>query len=164
MPENKKLFTKEAYQDLVDDLEYLKTVRSREVAEKLKEARSFGDLSENAEYDAAKDEQAALESEIKEKEYQLSIAVIVNESDINENEVNLGSRVVLKDRSDGSLETYIIDSSSKSDPENGIISDESPVGKAAMHSKAGDVFDVNTPMGIVEFEVMEVSRETKGRK
>ncbi len=164
MPENKKLFTKEAYQDLVDDLEYLKTVRSREVAEKLKEARSFGDLSENAEYDAAKDEQAALESEIKEKEYQLSIAVIVNESDINENEVNLGSRVVLKDRSDGSLETYIIDSSSKSDPENGIISDESPVGKAAMHSKVGDVFDVNTPMGIVEFEVMEVSRETKGRK
>lgn len=143
---------------MLEQLDYLKTVREREVADKLKEARSFGDLSENAEYDAAKDEQAAVAAEIDKIESMLSNAIILDETELNDDEVNVGSTVVLKDISDGSVETYKIGSSTESDPDNGIISDESPIGRAALHTKVGDVFDVNTPMGIIEFEVVEITR------
>ncbi len=154
----KKTFTKEAHQKMLEQLDYLKTVREREVADKLKEARSFGDLSENAEYDAAKDEQAAVAAEIDKIESMLSNAIILDETELSDDEVNVGSTVVLKDISDGSVETYKIGSSTESDPDNGIISDESPIGRAALHTKVGDVFDVNTPMGIIEFEVVEITR------
>lgn len=143
---------------MLEQLDYLKTVREREVADKLKEARSFGDLSENAEYDAAKDEQAAVAAEIDKIESMLSNAIILDETELSDDEVNVGSTVVLKDISDGSVETYKIGSSTESDPDNGIISDESPIGRAALHTKVGDVFDVNTPMGIIEFEVVEITR------
>lgn len=155
---NKKTFTKEAYQKMLEQLEYLKTVKEREVAQKLKEARSFGDLSENAEYDAAKDEQAAVAAEIDKIENILNNAVIIDENEMDASEVNVGSKVVLKDMSDGGTESYIIGSSTESDPDNGIISDESPIGRAALHKRVGDVFDVNTPMGVLEFEVLEISR------
>lgn len=156
---NKKTFTKAAHQKMLEQLDYLKTVREREVAEKLKEARSFGDLSENAEYDAAKDEQAAVAAEIDKIENMLSNAIILDENELEEGEVNVGSTVVLKDISDGEIETYTIGSSTESDPDNGIISDESPIGRAALHKRVGDVFDVNTPMGIIEFEVVEITRD-----
>lgn len=156
---NKKTFTKAAHQKMLEQLDYLKTVREREVAEKLKEARSFGDLSENAEYDAAKDEQAAVAAEIDKIENMLSNAVILDENELEEGEINVGSTVVLKDISDGEIETYKIGSSTESDPDNGIISDESPIGRAALHKRVGDVFDVNTPMGIIEFEVVEITRD-----
>lgn len=159
MASNKKTFTKAAHQKMLEQLDYLKTVREREVAEKLKEARSFGDLSENAEYDAAKDEQAAVAAEIDKIENILSNAIILDENDLEEGEVNVGATVVLKDISDGSTETYKIGSSTESDPDNGVISDESPIGRAAMHKRVGDIFDVNTPMGIIEFEVMDITRE-----
>lgn len=156
---NKKTFTKAAHQKMLEQLDYLKTVREREVAEKLKEARSFGDLSENAEYDAAKDEQAAVAAEIDKIENILNNAIILDESELEEGEVNVGSTVVLKDISDGETETYKIGSSTESDPDNGVISDESPIGRAALHKRVGDVFDVNTPMGIIEFEVVEITRD-----
>lgn len=158
MSNNKKTFTKEAYQKMQEQLEYLKTVREREVAEKLKEARSFGDLSENAEYDAAKDEQAAVAAEIDKIENILNNAVILDENDIEEGEVNVGSTVVIKDKATGETETYKVGSSTESDPDNDVISDESPIGRAVLHKRVGDVFDVNTPMGILEFEVVEVTR------
>ncbi len=158
MSNNKKTFTKEAYQKMQEQLEYLKTVREREVAEKLKEARSFGDLSENAEYDAAKDEQAAVAAEIDKIENILNNAVILDENDIEEGEANVGSTVVIKDKDTGETETYKIGSSTESDPDNDVISDESPIGRAVLHKRVGDVFDVNTPMGILEFEVIEVTR------
>lgn len=159
MPHNKKTFTKAAHQKMLEQLDYLKTVREREVAEKLKEARSFGDLSENAEYDAAKDEQAAVAAEIDKIENMLSNAVILDENELEEGEVNIGSTVVLRDTSDGETETYTIGSSTESDPDNGIISDESPIGRAALHKRVGDIFDVSTPMGIIEFEVIEITRD-----
>ena len=159
MANNKKTFTKAAHQSMLEKLDYLKTVREREVAEKLKEARSFGDLSENAEYDAAKDEQAAVAAEIDKIENMLSNAIILDEDELAEGEVNVGSTVVLKDISDGSVETYKIGSSTESDPDNGVISDESPIGRAALHKKVGDIFDVNAPMGIIEFEVLEITRD-----
>ncbi len=158
MSNNKKTFTKEAYQKMQEQLEYLKTVREREVAEKLKEARSFGDLSENAEYDAAKDEQAAVAAEVDKIENILNNAVILDENDIEEGEVNVGSTVVIKDKATGETETYKVGSSTESDPDNDVISDESPIGRAVLHKRVGDIFDVNTPMGILEFEVVEVTR------
>lgn len=155
---NKKTFTQEAYDKLVAQLDYLKTVREREVADKLKEARSFGDLSENAEYDAAKDEQAAVAAEIAKIEHLLDNAIIVDESELAHDEVGVGSIIKIKDLSDGEVETYRIGSSTESDPDNGIISDESPIGKAALRKKAGDKFDVSTPGGLIEFEIVEVKR------
>lgn len=155
---NKKTFTQEAYDKLVAQLDYLKTVREREVADKLKEARSFGDLSENAEYDAAKDEQAAVAAEIAKIEHLLDNAIIVDESELAHDEVGVGSIIKIKDLSDGEIETYRIGSSTESDPDNGIISDESPIGKAALRKKAGDKFDVSTPSGLIEFEIVEVKR------
>lgn len=155
---NKKTFTQEAYDKLVAQLDYLKTVREREVADKLKEARSFGDLSENAEYDAAKDEQAAVAAEIAKIEHLLDNAIIVDENELAHDEVGVGSIIKIKDLSDGEIETYRIGSSTESDPDNGIISDESPIGKAALRMKAGDKFDVSTPGGLIEFEIVEVTR------
>lgn len=155
---SKKTFTQEAYDKLEAQLDYLKTVREREVADKLKEARSFGDLSENAEYDAAKDEQAAVAAEIAKIEHLLDNAVIVDESELAHDEIGVGSIIKLKDLADGEVETFRIGSSTESDPVNGIISDESPIGKAALRKKVGDKFDVSTPGGLIEFEVMEISR------
>ncbi len=155
---NKKTFTQEAYDKMKAQLDYLRTVREREVADKLKEARSFGDLSENAEYDAAKDEQAAVAAEIAKIEHLLDNAVIIDENDIAHDEVGVGCTVKLRDISDDSIEVYQIGSSTESDPMNGIISDESPIGKSALKKKVGDIFDVVTPGGLIEFEVMEISR------
>ncbi len=155
---NKKTFTQEAYNKLEAQLDYLKTVREREVADKLKEARSFGDLSENAEYDAAKDEQAAVAAEIAKIEHLLDNAIIVDESELKHDEVGVGSIIKIKDLSDGEVETYRIGSSTESDPDNGIISDESPIGKAALRKKVGEVFEVSTPSGLIEFEILEIKR------
>ena len=158
MAEKKNILTYAGLKQYEDELQNLKVVRRKEVAQKIKEAREQGDLSENAEYDAAKDEQAAVAAEIDKIESMLSNAIILDETELSDDEVNVGSTVVLKDISDGSVETYKIGSSTESDPDNGIISDESPIGRAALHTKVGDVFDVNTPMGIIEFEVVEITR------
>lgn len=155
---SKKTFTQEAYDKMRAQLDYLRTVREREVADKLKEARSFGDLSENAEYDAAKDEQAAVAAEIAKIEHLLDNAVILDESELSSDEVGVGCTVKLRDLSDNSTEVYQIGSSTESDPLNGVISDESPIGKAALRKKVGDIFDVSTPGGLIEFEIMEISR------
>lgn len=155
---SKKTFTQEAYDKLVAQLDYLKTVREREVADKLKEARSFGDLSENAEYDAAKDEQAAVAAEIAKIEHLLDNAVIVDENELAHDEVGVGSIIKIRDLADGEVETYRIGSSTESDPVNGIISDESPIGKAALRKKVGDKFDVSAPGGLIEFEILEITR------
>ena len=155
---NGKTFTKEAYEKLEAQLDYLKTVREREVADKLKEARSFGDLSENAEYDAAKDEQAAVAAEVAKIEYLLNNAVIIDEGEISIDEVSVGSVIKIKDTSDGEIEVYEIGGSTESDPDNGIISDESPIGKAALKKKVGDVFEVTAPSGNLEYEILEISR------
>lgn len=156
---NGKTFTKEAYAKLENELDYLKTVREREVADKLKEARSFGDLSENAEYDAAKDEQANLAAEVAKIENLLANAIIIDDSELAVDEINVGSIVTLKDIDDGELETYEIGGSTESDPDNNKISDESPIGKAAMRKKVGDVFEVDVPNGTIRFEVIEITRK-----
>ncbi|MCD8094710.1 MAG: transcription elongation factor GreA [Ruminococcus sp.] len=140
------------------DLEYLLTVRRAEVAQKLKEARSFGDLSENAEYDEAKNEQAILESRIAELSLIIENAVVVDDTNISIDEIGIGSIVKLRDLEFDDVETLQIVGSTESDPDNGKISDDSPIGKSALRHKVGDVFEVEAPAGLLKFEVLEISK------
>ncbi len=150
--------SKAGYAKLESDLEYLVTVRRGEVAEKLKEARSFGDLSENAEYDEAKNEQGILEAQIAELENILANAIVVEDDDISITEVGVGSIIKLRDLEIDEIEQLQIVGSTESDPDNNKISDESPIGKAAINKKVGDVFEVEAPAGILKFEVLEISK------
>lgn len=153
-----KTVSKAGYAKLVEEKEYLVTVRRREVAQKLKEARSFGDLSENAEYDEAKNEQAILESRINELETLISNAIVVEDDDISVNEVGIGSIIKIKDLEFDEIKTISIVGSTESDPENDKISDESPLGKAALKKKVGDVFEVEAPGGAYKVEILEISK------
>ena len=150
--------SKAGFAKLEQDLEYLVTVRRSEVAEKLKEARSFGDLSENAEYDEAKNEQGILEARIAELENILANAVVVDDDDISVTEIGVGSIIKLRDLELDEVETLQIVGSTESDPDNNKISDESPIGKAALNKKVGDVFEVEAPVGTIKFEVLEISK------
>ena len=141
-----------------EELEYLITVKRREVAQKLKEARSFGDLSENAEYDEAKNEQAILESKINELELLISNATVVEDDDISVIEIGVGSIIKIKDIELDEIEDLQIVGSTESDPDNGKISDESPIGKAALKHKVGDIFGAETPAGLLKFEVIDISK------
>ena len=136
------LFTQEGYDKLVEKREYLISVRRAEVTEHLKVARSFGDLSENAEYDAAKEEQAKLEAEIEQLDYQIRNARIVTEEELNINKVNLGLTVTIKDLETKETFDYKIVGITESDPLEGLISNESPVGKALMGKQKGDKIEV----------------------
>ncbi len=159
MAENKsRTVSKAGYAKLQEDLEYLVTVRRSEVAQKLKEARSFGDLSENAEYDEAKNDQAILEARINELEYIIANANVVDDDDISVDEISVGSVIKLRDIELDEVEDLQIVGSTESDPDNGKISDESPIGRAALGKKVGEVFEVEAPMGTIKFEVIDISK------
>ncbi len=136
------LFTQEGYDKLVAQHDYLVSVRRREVTEHLQVARSFGDLSENAEYDAAKEEQAKLEADIEQLDYQIRNARIVTEEELNLGKVNLGLTVTIKDLATKEIFDYKIVGITESDPLEGLISNESPVGKALMGKTKGDKIEV----------------------
>ena len=136
------LFTQEGYDKLVAQHDYLVSVRRREVTEHLQVARSFGDLSENAEYDAAKEEQAKLEADIEQLDYQIRNARIVTEEELNLGKVNLGLTVTIKDLATKEVFDYKIVGITESDPLEGLISNESPVGKALMGKTKGDKIEV----------------------
>lgn len=155
---NAKTVSRAGYEKLQEEREYLVTVRRKEVAQKLKEARSFGDLSENAEYDEAKNEQAILESKINELEMLIANAIVVEDDEVSTDEIGIGSKIKIKDLEFDDIETLQIVGSTESDPDNGKISDESPIGKAALRKKVGDVFEVEAPAGILKFEVLEITR------
>ena len=155
---NAKTVSRAGYEKLQEEREYLVTVKRKEVAQKLKEARSFGDLSENAEYDEAKNEQAILESKINELELLIANAIVVEDDEISTDESGVGSMIKSKDLEFDEIETLQIVGSTESDPDNGKISDESPIGKAALRKKVGDIFEVEAPAGMLKFEVLEISR------
>jgi transcription elongation factor GreA len=154
----KKRISREGYNKLEADLEYLITVKRAEVAEKLKEARSFGDLSENAEYDEAKNEQGILEARIAELEAYIANAEVVDDDDVSVHEIGVGSKITIKDLELGDIETFRIVGSTESDPDNGKISDESPIGRAALRKRVGDILEVEAPDGVIKFEVLEISK------
>ena len=155
---NSKTVSRAGYEKLLEEREYLVTVKRKEVAQKLKEARSFGDLSENAEYDEAKNEQAILESKINELELLIANAIVVEDHEVSTDEIGVGSIIKIKDLELDEIETLQIVGSTESDPDNGKISDESPIGKAAMKKKVGDIFEVEAPAGELKFEVLEITR------
>ncbi|MCI6582798.1 MAG: transcription elongation factor GreA, partial [Oscillospiraceae bacterium] len=143
---------------LEKELDYLITVRRAEVAQKLKEARSFGDLSENAEYDEAKNEQGILEATIAEMENTLANAEVVDDDSISTNEVGVGSTIEIKRVDKDKTEKFKIVGTTEANPAEGKISDDSPIGKAAIKKKVGDVFTVEAPAGELQFEVISISK------
>ena len=140
------LLTQAGYDDLVNKLENLKTVKRPEIAEKIKVARGFGDLSENSEYDEAKNEQGLVEQEINEIEYTLKHAKIVNKEEMHKNGINVGAKVTVVDDF-GDEEVYDIVGATEFDPFNNKISTDSPIGAALIGHKAGDVVEVSLPTG-----------------
>ena len=158
--EDKKeiLLTQEGYQKLEDELEILKTVRRREVADRIKVAISFGDISENAEYDEAKNEQAQVEERIIKLESMIRRAVIIDESKIDSNVVTIGSIDKVNDMDFEEEVEYTIVGSAEADPYEGKISNESPVGKALLGRTIGDIVDVQVPDGVAKFEILEIRR------
>ena len=159
MSEGKEIIlTREGMQKLKDELEHLKVVRRPEVAEKIKIARGFGDLSENAEYDEAKKEQAELEERIQILESQLKYARVLDESEIASDVVGLGSKVKVWDEEFEEEVEYSIVSSTEADPMNYKLSQESPVGKALMGKKKDDIVTVTTPGGEEKYRIIDITR------
>lgn len=142
------LLTQAGYEDLEKQLEYLKTEKRPEIAEKIKVARGFGDLSENSEYDEAKNEQGLVEQEINEIEYTLKNAKIVNKEEIHKSGINVGAHVIVVDE-DGDEEEYDIVGATEFDPFNGKISLDSPIGAALIGHKTGEIVEVSLPTGAV---------------
>lgn len=152
------ILTQEGFDKLEEELELLKTTGRKEVAERLKVAISFGDLSENAEYDEAKKEQAALEERIIKLENMVRKAVIIDESSVDLDVITIGSIVRIYDEDFDEEVEYSIVGSAEADPYNGKISNESPVGKSLLGSKIGDVVEVNVPDGIIKLKVLDIKR------
>ena len=148
----------ERLEELKQELTYLKTVREKEVAELIKEARSFGDLSENSEYDEAKNEQGKLYSRIAELDEILSNYTIIEEQETARDIVHVGNNVVVKDLEFDETLTYQIVGSQEADPMNGRISEDSPFGKALMGSKAGSEITVEAPKGVIRYRVDKIER------
>ena len=144
--------------ELEAELNYLKTTREKEVAELIKEARSFGDLSENSEYDEAKNEQAKLYGRIAEVENILANAVIIEEGEENTGKVGLGCRVRVLDVEMEEEEEYTIVGSQEADPMNYRISDDSPFGRAMVGKGVGDVVEVEAPVGVLQFRILNVEK------
>ena len=153
-----KKMSRESYDKLVAELDDLKINKRKEVAERLKVARSYGDLSENAEYDEAKNEQAILEAQIKELQFTVDNAEIIEDSNISVDEVGMSSKITIKRLDNGKIQTFTIVGTNHANVKEGKISDESPIGKAAMKKKVGDVFIVEAPAGELRFELIEISK------
>ena len=151
-------YTAEGYQALVDELNYLRGEKTEEVKKALAFARSLGDLSENSEYDAAKDEQGQVAARISELEELIQSAEIIDESEMDENVANLGSTILLYDEEFEEEVEYAIVSTNEADAINGKISDRSPIGAAMIGKTVGDEVAVETPGGTVRFKVLRVER------
>ena len=151
------LLTDEGLKTYEEELEYLKTVKRKEVAEKIKVALSFGDLSENSEYDEAKNDQAILEARISQIEDILKNAKIIDESELNNELIHIGSLVKLRDCEFDEEVEYQLIGSNEANPFEGKLSDESPVGSALLGHRVGDTVEVDTPDGTIKFVVLEIS-------
>ncbi|TSC57283.1 MAG: transcription elongation factor GreA [Candidatus Peregrinibacteria bacterium Greene0416_62] len=159
--DDQTLVTKEGLKKLKEELEYLKTVRRKEMAQRLKEAISYGDLSENSEYEEAKNEQAFVEGRILELEQKIKNAKIISEKKVDtkrDKDIDIGTTVTVRNRSEGEdPETYIIVGSTEADPLEHKISNESPIGRALLGKRKGDIVEVPTPAGKFKYEVLKVA-------
>lgn len=148
--------TQEGKEKLENELHYLKTERRQEVVERIKEARGFGDLSENSEYDAAKDEQAFVESRINHVETMIRNAVIIENDNDNPDIVSLGKTVTFKEYPDGEEESYTIVGSAEADPFEGKISNDSPMAKSLLGHEIGTEVSVTTPGGDIQVQIVKI--------
>ena len=157
--ENKEIvLTDEGLLKLEQELESLKTVKRQEVAEKIKVARGFGDLSENAEYDAAKEEQAQIEARIVQLEKMLKNARVIDQDEIDLNTVSIGTRVTVYDEEFDEEVEYSIVGSTETDPDALKISDESPVGRALIGKNVGETVEIDTPGGTVSLKILSINK------
>ena len=163
MTDNKQLYTPEGFKELTDELNYLKTVKREEIKEAIAVAKSFGDLSENSEYDEARTEQAKTEARITELQFLVENAVVVDESKVDTSIISLGSSIVLYDVEDEEEVNYSIVGSNETNPLEGKISDQSPIGKALMGKKEGDTVSIETPAGTLKFNILKVARISKNK-
>ena len=158
MEAKKNILTYEGLKKYEEELQELKVVKRREVAQKIKEAREQGDLSENAEYDAAKDEQRDIEARIEELEKILKNAEVVDEDEVDLGRINIGCKVKILDVEYNDELEYKIVGSTEANSLKGKISNESPVGKALIGAKVGDVISVETPAGVFQYKVLEIQK------
>ena len=158
MAEKKNIMTYEGLKKIEEELQYLKVEKRQDIAQKLKEAREQGDLSENAEYDAAKDEQRDIEARIDELEKILKNAEVVDEDEIDLDKINVGCQVKILDMEFNEELEYKIVGSTEANSLKGKISNESPVGMALIGKKVGDVVDVETQVGVLKYKVLGIQR------
>lgn len=158
MADNIIKITEEGYKKLQEELDYLRTVKRNEVRESVKVARSFGDLSENAEYDAARNEQAQVEAQIAELEEKISRMQVVSDDEVTTDKVNVGSIVKIHNVTYDEYVEYYLVGSTEADPFANKISDTSPVGKAIIGAKVGDTVTVRLPRGDVKIIILEISK------
>lgn len=158
MSEKEVILTPDGLRKLEDELEHLKSVKRREVAERIKVAIGYGDISENSEYEDAKNEQAFIEGRVITLEKMLRNARIINSDEIDIEVASIGSIVTLKDMELGESIEYAIVGSAESDPSQNKISNESPVGKAILGKKSGSIVDVNVPAGIIQYQIIDIKK------
>lgn len=156
MKQKEFFLTSEGYLELETELNYLKTDKRKEVLSSLKEARALGDLSENAEYDSAREEQGKLEARIKEVEYILEHATIIDDGGSDKDVVNIGCTVTLQYEGDDEVEEYRIVGSQEADPFNNKISNESPIAAAILNKKVGETVEVISPQGVYNVKIVSV--------
>jgi transcription elongation factor GreA len=158
MSDKEVILTQDGLKKLEDELENLKSVKRREVAERIKVAIGYGDISENSEYEDAKNEQAFIEGRIITLEKMLRNARIINNDEINTDIVGIGATVIVKDLEYGDTMEYTIVGTAESDPLNNKISNESPVGKAILGKQKGTVVDVNVPAGVIQYKIIDIKK------
>jgi transcription elongation factor GreA len=150
------ILTPEGYEKLKRDIEHLSTEKRREVADRIRVAREFGDIAENAEYDDAKNEQARLEHRIATLEERLRSARVIKKAEVKKDEVSIGSKVKLKDMETNKSVEYHVVGSAEANPAENKLSNESPVGKAIMGRKKGEVVEVAAPRGALKFKILDI--------
>jgi len=156
--EKETILTRQGLKKLEDELEHLKTVKRKEVAARIKLSKEFGDLSENAEYEDAKNEQAFVEGRILQLELMLRNARVIDNHDAPADRVIVGSKVKLKDLASGEEIAYMIVGSAEADPDHDKISNESPVGKALLGKRKGETFEVTVPAGKLRYSVLQINQ------
>lgn len=158
MGDKEVILTQEGLKKLEDELEHLKSVKRREVAERIKVAIGYGDISENSEYEDAKNEQAFIEGRVITLEKLLRNARIINNDDINTDSVGVGATVTVEDVEFGDTVEYLIVGTAESDPLNNKISNESPVGKAILGKQRGAIVDVTVPAGVIQYKIIDIKK------
>ena len=161
MNENEVLVTKEGLQKLIDELDELKTVHRKEVNDRIRQAKEFGDISENAEYEDAKQEQAFVEGRVLKLEGMIRNARLIEATDMTSDEVHIGATVRVKDVKGGIFHEFTIVGSAEADPRNHRLSNESPLGKSLIGRKPNDIVDVTTPRGVTQYQIESINKAAK---